>query len=78
MTISDLEKVFRVPQGAILSQDYFILLDSIIFADIMNLFFIHKKIKKLFNIANLELSEVLAWFNADKLSLNKAKTKYVK
>ena len=44
----------------------------------MNLFFIHKKIKKLLNIANLELSEVLAWFNADKLSLNKAKTKYVK
>lgn len=25
VTISDLEKVFRVPQGAILSQDYFIL-----------------------------------------------------
>ena len=38
-----------------------------------NLFFSHKSIKDLFHTANLELSKV---FNANKLSLNKNKTKY--
>ena len=38
-----------------------------------NLFFSHKSIKDLFHTASLELSKV---FNANKLSLNKNKTKY--
>ena len=38
-----------------------------------NLFFSHKSIKELFHTASLELSKV---FNANKLSLNKNKTKY--
>ena len=41
-----------------------------------NLFFSHKSIKDLFHTASLELSKVFNWFNANKLSLNKNKTKY--
>ena len=36
----------------------------------------HKNIKELFHSADLELNKVLNWFNANKLSLNKDKTKY--
>ena len=43
----------------------------------LNLFFPHKIIKKLFHIANLQLNKVFKWFNANRLSLNKDKTKYI-
>ena len=52
------------------------IFEPIIFADDTNLFFSHKSIKELFHIANLELNKVFKWFNANKLSLNKDKTKY--
>ena len=50
--------------------------DPVIFADDTNLFFPHKSIKELFHTPNLELNKVFRWFNANKLSLSKYKTKY--
>ena len=46
------------------------------FPDDANLFFSHKNIKELFHTASLELNKVFKCFNANKLSLNKDKTKY--
>ena len=43
----------------------------------LNLFFPHKTIKKLFHTANLQLNKVFKWFNANRLSLSKDKTKYI-
>ena len=79
--------IFGVPQGSILRPLLFIIyvndlynvskiFEPIIFADDTNLFFSHKSIKELFYTANLELNKVFRWFNANKLSLNKDKTKY--
>ena len=45
------------------------------FADDTNPFFSHKNIEELFHTANVELNKVFRWFNANKLSLNKDKTK---
>ena len=39
-------------------------------------FLFTQKHKRTFHIANLELNKVFKWFNANKLSLNKDKTKY--
>ena len=46
------------------------------FADDTNLFSSHSNIKDLFNNVNLELSKIVVWFKAKKLSLNEGKTKY--
>ena len=40
-------------------------------------FLFTQKHKRTFHIANLELNKVFKWFNANKLSLNKDKTKYI-
>ena len=50
--------------------------EPIIFADDTNLFFSHKNIKEFFHTGNLELNKVFKRFNANRLSLNKDKTKY--
>ena len=50
--------------------------EPIIFTDDTNLFLSHKSIKELFYTTYLELNKVFRWFNANKLSLNKDKTKY--
>ena len=84
---SNLDIICGVPQGSILGPLLFIIhvndlynvskiLEPIIFADDTNLFFSHKKIKELFHTLNLELNKVFKWFNANRLSLNKDKTKY--
>ena len=76
-----------VPQGSILGPLLFIIyvndlcnvskiLEPIMFADDTNLFFSHKNIKDLLQAVNSELGKVFQWFNANKLSLNKDKTKY--
>ena len=83
---SSLDIICGVPQGSTLRPFLFIInandlfsvskiFEPIIFADDTNLFFSQKSIKELFHIANLELNKVFKWFNANKLSLNKDKTK---
>ena len=75
-------------QGSILGPPLFIIyvnklcnaskiFEPIIFTDDRNLFFSHKSIKELSHTANLELNKVFRWFNANTLSLNKDKTKYI-
>ena len=84
---TNLNVVCGVPQGSILGPLLFILyvndlcivsniLEPIMFADDTNLFFSHKNIKELFLNVSSELSKIIQWFNANKLSLNKDKTKY--
>ena len=84
---TNLNVVCGVPQGSISGPLLFILyvkdhcrvsniLEPIMFADDTNLFFSHKYIKEFFLNINSELSKIIQWFNANKLSLNKDKTKY--
>ena len=84
---SNLDIICGVPQGSISGPLLFIIyvndlcnvskiFEPIIFADDTNIFFSHKNIKELFHTANLELNKVFKWFNANRLFLNKDKTKY--
>ena len=84
---TNLNVVCGVPQGSILGPLLFILcvndlcrvsniLEPIMFADDTNLFFSPRNIKELFLNVNSERSKIIQWFNANKLSLNKSKTKY--
>ena len=76
-----------VPQGSILGPLLFLifvndfpqstLLDPIMFADDTNLFYSNKNITSLFEVVNKELVNINIWFQANKLSLNANKTKYV-
>ena len=76
-----------VPQGSILGPLLFLLfvndltqstsLDPIMFADDTNLFYSNKNIDTLFEIVNKELIKINTWFQANKLSLNANKTKYI-
>ena len=47
------------------------------FVDDRNLFYSHQYIKELFGVVNSELENVCDWFNANKLSLNEKKSKYI-
>ena len=77
-----------VPQGSILRPLFFItyitdlflstsLLDPTMFSDDTNLFYSHQDIKEVFRVVNSEIEKVCDWFNANKLSLNEEKTKYI-
>ena len=46
------------------------LLDPIVSADDINLFYLGKDAHSLFNTVNNELSNISHWFNSSKLSLN--------
>ncbi|XP_065643052.1 uncharacterized protein LOC136074641 [Hydra vulgaris] len=76
-----------VPQGSILGLLLFLIfindlskacteLDTILFADDTNRFYVHNDINILFKSVNNELLNLTEWFNANKLSLNVTKTKY--
>ena len=77
-----------VPQGSILGPLLFILyindivhvsqiLRFILFADDTNLFYSDKSLDNLQNVLNTELSKLVEWFRANKLSLNAQKTNYI-
>src|SRR5258708_39001387 len=53
------------------------ILHFILFADDTNLFYSSKDFSDLINTVNGELIKVCAWFRANKLSLNAAKTNYI-
>ena len=48
---------------------------EVVFVDEMNLFICHKNINAFFASMNMELDNVSAWFNSNKLSLNVDKSK---
>ena len=77
-----------VPQGSILGPLLFLLfvndivnsstsLHFILYADDTNLFLSHKNIEELMLQANVEMQRVTKWFIANKLKVNKSKTKYM-
>lgn len=77
-----------VPQGSILGPLLFLIyvndlfkaskvLSLIMFADDSNLFHSDKNINDLFKTMNIELNHISEWFKANKLSLNKNKTKFL-
>ena len=86
---SKMQSIFcGVPQGSILGPLLFLLyvndlekasniIKPIMFADDTNLFHSGNNIKHLFELVNKELLLVQQWFNANKLSLNAGKTKYI-
>ena len=51
------------------------LLDSIMFADVTNLFYTEENIKTLFDTVKIKLQKISQWFISNKLSLNATKTK---
>ena len=77
-----------VPQGSILGPLLFIIyvndlcqtsefLKPIIFADDTNFFCKSKTVKTLFLKANIKLEKISEWFQANKLSLNEDKTRFI-
>ena len=53
------------------------LLSIILFADDTNIFLRHNDLATLATILNVELSHVSSWFNANKLTVHPAKSKFI-
>ena len=88
-TSSDMKQItYGVPQGSILGPSLFLLyindiasvscaLFSILFADDTTLFCSAKSLHELSTVINNELSNVMKWLNANRLSLNIDKTNFM-
>ena len=79
---------YGVPQGSILGPILFLIYfnDSqfaieiahlVLYADDMNLLFSHKCFKKIVPVLNNELHNLQEWFNANRLTVNLTKTKFI-
>ena len=77
-----------VPQGSILGPLLFLIyindlssvskiLTSILFADDTTLIYSHKNLDSLIKTFNVEMHEIVNWLNANRLSLNLDKTKFM-
>ena len=88
-TSSDMKLITcGVPQGSILGPSLFLLyindissvssiLFSILFADDTTLFYSSKNLQELSDVINNELSKMMEWLNANRLSLNIDKTNFM-
>ena len=88
-TISDMKEITcGVPQGSILGPLLFLLyindiasvshhLFSVLFADDTTLFYRSKKLHDVSTVVNNELSNMIEWLNANRLSLNIDKTNFM-
>ena len=77
-----------VPQGSILGPLLFLLfindlvnssklLHFVLYADDTNVFLSHKNLESLISQAQVEMENVTQWFRANKLQINKSKTKFM-
>ena len=77
-----------VPQGSILGPLLFIIyindlpnaskiMQSLLFADDTSMFYSHKNLSHVISVLNNELTHVVNWLRANKLSLNVGKTNYM-
>ena len=88
-TVSDkIELPHRVPQGSVLGPLLFLIYindlneaisHSIIhhFADDTNILFSHKSLKKINKCINHDLSQIVQWLRANRISLNASKTEII-
>jgi retron-type reverse transcriptase len=77
-----------IPQGSVLGPLLFLLyindiqfcnelISIVLFADDTNILFSHTCLKQLNEIIQIEMNKITDWLNANKLSINTQKTKFI-